>query len=93
MCLNNGHIGKSIALFGQKSCLIFKLIVDKRKKKHIYHAAEYYIFSNRLENIYCRIDVIEGYIFENITKINHLKNCIFEKPYRKFIRSEEEEFL
>ena len=67
--------------------------VDKRKKKHIYHAAEYFMLINRIENLFCRIDVIEVYIYENNIRINHLKNSILEKPYRKFEIKEEDEFL
>lgn len=55
--------------------------VDKRKKKHIFYVAEYFLMINHIENIFCRFDVIEVYIFNNKTKINHIKNCILERPY------------
>ena len=36
--------------------------VDKRKQKHIYESARYYLYQNRKENCTVRIDVIEVYI-------------------------------
>lgn len=67
--------------------------VDKRKKKHIYHAAEYYLLIRRLEKVFCRIDVIEVYVSEKNIKVNHIKNSIMEKPYRKFNIEEGDEIL
>ena len=32
------------------------------KQKHIYQAAEYYLYKNRLDDIFARIDVIEVYL-------------------------------
>lgn len=63
--------------------------VDKYKKKHIYHAAEYYMMINRIENVFCRLDVMEVFMYDSGTKINYLKNCILEKPHRKFYIEEE----
>ena len=37
------------------------------KQKHIYKAAEYYLYKNKLDNIYTRIDVIEVYIHNRET--------------------------
>ena len=65
--------------------------MDKKKKKHIYHAAEYYLLVRRLKKVFCRIDVIEIYMFNDNTKINHLKNCILEKPYRRIYMEEGDE--
>lgn len=48
--------------------------VDNNKRKHIYKAAEYYLYIKRLEKAYVRIDVIEVYIKENKYYINHIKN-------------------
>lgn len=67
--------------------------IDKKKKKHIYHTAEYYMLINRLENKFCRIDVIEVYFCNATFKINHLKNCILERPYRKNIYEGERDVL
>lgn len=64
--------------------------VDKKKKKHIYHAAEYYLKIKRLESVFCRLDVIEVYINNDRYKINHLKNSILEKPYRKYVEEAED---
>lgn len=40
-----------------------KEAVGKEKQKHIYKAAEYYLYSNKMEEEYTRIDVIEVYIY------------------------------
>ena len=39
-----------------------KEAVDKNKQKHIYKAAEYYLYKNKAENVPVRIDVIEVYL-------------------------------
>ena len=36
--------------------------VDTKKQKHIYEAAKYYLYKNKLEEAYVRIDVIEVYV-------------------------------
>ncbi len=36
--------------------------VDKRKQKHIYQSARYYLYQNKKESSNVRIDVIEVYI-------------------------------
>lgn len=48
--------------------------VNKIKRKHIYKAAQFYLYIRKLEKIYVRIDVIEVYIKNNKSYINHLKN-------------------
>ena len=50
--------------------------VDENKQKHIYKAAEYYLYKNKLEKEYVRIDVIEIYYKNNSYKINHIKKAI-----------------
>lgn len=50
--------------------------VTKYKLNHIYKAAEYYLYTTRLQNQNARIDVIEVYIKNNQVKINHLKQVI-----------------
>lgn len=50
--------------------------VDTNKQKHIYNVAEYYLYKNRLEKEYVRIDVIEIYYNNNQYKINHIKKAI-----------------
>ena len=37
--------------------------VGRDKQKHIYNAAEYYLYKQKLDNEYIRIDVIEVYIY------------------------------
>jgi putative endonuclease len=48
--------------------------VNENKQKHIYKAAEYYLYIKNLEKKYVRIDVIEVYIKEDKYYINHIKN-------------------
>ena len=40
-----------------------KEAVDRNKQKHIYKAAEYYLYKHKKEENYVRIDVIEVYIY------------------------------
>ena len=53
--------------------------VNKIKRTHIYNVAKYYLMQNKCENRYCRFDVVEVFITKNKVKINHIKNCIFDK--------------
>ena len=46
--------------------------VDRRKKRHIYHVAEFYLIINKLENAFCRIDVIEVYFKDEKIFVNHI---------------------
>lgn len=50
--------------------------VNEIKKKHLQKAIEYYIYINKLENEYIRIDIIEVYIADK-NYIHHIKNTIF----------------
>lgn len=50
--------------------------VDDNKKKHIWNSAKYYIYLHHLENKYIRFDVIEVFLYNKKTKINHIKNAI-----------------
>ena len=66
--------------------------VDKRKRNHIYNVAEYYLMVNHIENVFCRIDVMEVFVYGMKIQINYLKNCVFEKTYRKnFIYNQEKD--
>lgn len=47
--------------------------VDKKKQKHIWNATKYYIYLNKLENEFIRIDVIEIYKKDEEYYINHIK--------------------
>lgn len=49
--------------------------VDKTKKFHIVKAAEYFLYVRHLENNFIRFDVIEVYLFNNISRINHIKQA------------------
>ncbi len=50
--------------------------VNEIKKKHLRRAIEYYIYINKLENEYIRIDIIEVYIADR-NYVHHIKNTIF----------------
>ena len=50
--------------------------VDYEKIKHILRVAEYYLYVNKIENVYCRIDVIEVIINKEQYYINHIKQCV-----------------
>ena len=41
---------------------------------------------NNLENVFCRIDVIEIFMYGDKYRINYIKNCMYEKPYNRFIK-------
>lgn len=58
-----------------------KEAVDTTKKKHIYQAAEFYLYFKHLEDESVRIDVIEVYKKKNEYKINHIKQAITERPW------------
>lgn len=47
--------------------------VDMKKQKHIYWAAQYYIYLHSIKNTFIRFDVIEVYKEKNKTRINHIK--------------------
>lgn len=53
--------------------------VDKRKRKHIYKTAEYYLLINDLLDSYVRIDIIEIILYEHSYKINHIKKAIIDR--------------
>jgi len=53
-----------------------KEAVNKEKQKHIYEAARYYLYKNKMEECYTRIDVIEVYVIEGKTKVNHIKQIM-----------------
>lgn len=53
-----------------------KEAVDENKQKHIYKAAEYYLYKNRLEDKFVRIDVIEVYVHNGKVSINHIKQAV-----------------
>ena len=50
--------------------------VNKQKQSHLLKTIKYYIYLNRLENKFIRIDVIEVYIRQNKAYINHIKHAI-----------------
>lgn len=51
--------------------------VNKYKQKHIYLTAKYYLYKNHIKNTFIRFDIIEVYLINHITKINHIKNVMF----------------
>ena len=50
--------------------------VDKTKKKHLKSVINYYLYKNKLENSFVRIDIIEVYIRNGYFSINHIKEVI-----------------
>ena len=50
--------------------------VDFRKQKHIYNAAEYYLYCTKRENECVRFDVIEIFMKESGIQVNHIKKVI-----------------
>lgn len=48
--------------------------VDKTKQRHIWNAAEYYLYKNNLINNFVRFDVLEVYVNGAKVEINQVKN-------------------
>lgn len=53
-----------------------KEAVNKEKIEHIIKTAMYYLYITKQERAFVRIDVIEVYLLNGKTKINHLKQVI-----------------
>ncbi len=51
--------------------------VDNIKQNHIKKVINYYIYKNKLENAFLRIDVIEVEIKKGKAYINHIKKAIY----------------
>lgn len=66
--------------------------VDRRKKRHIYHVAEFYLMINKLENAFCRIDVIEVYFKDEKIFVNHIKNSVQDRPFKDKFQIFEEDY-
>ncbi len=50
--------------------------VTEYKKKHLIKAIKYYIYKNKIEKVFIRIDVIEVYVKNSKYFINHIKQAI-----------------
>ena len=50
--------------------------VNFYKKTHMWNSAKYFLYKYNLMNKYIRFDVIEIYINNNKTHINHIKNIM-----------------
>ena len=51
------------------------------KRKHIYKVAEFYAYKNKIMDAQISLDAIEVYVLDNKkTKIEHIKNAIWEYP-------------
>ena len=66
--------------------------IDGRKKRHIYHVAEFYLIINKLENAFCRIDVIEVYFKDEKIFVNHIKNSVQDRPFKDKFQIFEEDY-
>lgn len=53
-----------------------KEAVNRIKQKHIYDAAKYYLYKNKMEECYTRIDVIEVYMIGGKISINHIEQIM-----------------
>lgn len=51
--------------------------VNKIKQNHIKNVIKYYLYKNKLENSFIRIDVIEVKISKGNYYINHIKKAIY----------------
>ena len=58
-----------------------KEAVNEIKQKHIYKAAEYYLYKNKLDEAYVRIDVIEVYIMNRRNKNKSYKTSNVSNRY------------
>lgn len=47
--------------------------VNNYKQKHIYWAAQYYIYMHNIKDLFLRFDVIEVYVKSKRFSINHIK--------------------
>lgn len=50
--------------------------VNKIKQKHILDAAKYYLYMNKKESAYVRIDVVEVYMIDDIIIVEHIKQAM-----------------
>lgn len=50
--------------------------VNDIKKKHLWKAVEYYLYSRNLQDDFIRLDVIEIYLRKEKAYINHIKKAI-----------------
>lgn len=66
-----------------------KEAVGKYKQKHIYEAAKYYLYKNKKEDDYVRIDVIEVYVYNRQNKYkpyNTSSRIKLKKQLTKFVK-------
>lgn len=47
--------------------------INKPKQKHLYEAAKYYLYINKVKNLYTRFDVIEIYVRNENMSLRHTK--------------------
>lgn len=52
--------------------------VDVHKQKHIWNAAEYYLYKNNLINSYVRFDILEVLVEGGLVKINQIKSAFMK---------------
>lgn len=47
--------------------------VNNNKQRHLSQACKYYLYKNRIYNVFIRVDIIEVFFLNNSYKINHIK--------------------
>lgn len=50
--------------------------VNEKKQKHIKDAIKYYLYKNKMEDAFIRVDVIEVYMKHGSYFLNHIKQII-----------------
>ena len=50
--------------------------VDRKKQKHLYKVAKYYLHIHRWEERFVRFDVVEVYVEKGIAKVSHIRQII-----------------
>lgn len=50
--------------------------VNIQKQRHIMNSIKYYLYCNKIEDVYVRIDVIEIVFYKGKYKLNHLKSVM-----------------
>ncbi len=85
------HLGEIDTIFKDEREIVFAEIKTRKgikygfpaesvtyfKRKHIYNVANYFLYINNLSNEFIRFDVIEVYLNDKMSIINHIKNVFW----------------